>query len=519
MASDIKPLKLNFCTRYVYNSDFVDKHLFGKQYVDSLRSVCKYTSDNASYSDVVKRNLNVQKPDHVEFNDRICSRNFSKTIPRVDKIATGNIVKRYGNHTNIDTGLYDNTKKCTDQCFPQGGGNMKPVTKACQVVNKNYVHKNRFAVLSEHIESHVCDSSVEVQTVNRCQTSTRVKGKNGKVFHKGKNASSVDLLNKHPVQRGHKTCFSPGNNSLNPNVTQSVIETSANYSSRGKERGVREASCCNSRLVQTSKDSRDPNAHCDKYALELNTSLKEAKMRIAKESVGNTLCMQQNIQAFGFIPIYGLGSRITYKGKNAACSDRLQLHKVLRADGRHNYEGLQIPVTSKLNYDAWSKYLSQYWDWQLPLLIKYGFPLDFDRNSPIVSEKNNHRSAIDYPDHVSVYLKEEIENKAMLGPFVSPPIENLHISPFMTREKSNSDNRRVIIDLSWPIGESVNAGEDPDKYLGVDFILSYPSVDNIVSEASKLGKGCQIFKVDISRAFRHVINRQTKGQNYTNLVT
>ena len=74
----------------------------------------------------------------------------------------------------------------------------------------------------------------------------------------------------------------------------------------------------------------------------------------------------------------------------------------------------------------------------------------------------------------------------------------------MTREKSNSLNRRVIIDLSWPIGESVNTGVTPDKYLGVHFILSYPSVDNIVSEVLRLGKGCEIFKVDISRAFRHV---------------
>ena len=175
-----------------------------------------------------------------------------------------------------------------------------------------------------------------------------------------------------------------------------------------------------------------------------------------------------------------------------------------RSDGRHNYEGLQIPVASKFNCDAWCKYLTEYWDWQLPLLIKYGFPLDFNRNSRITSDKINHKSAISYPDHVDVYLKEEIENKAMLGPFATPPIENLHTSPFMTHEKSNSDNRRVIIDLSWPIGESVNAGVTPDKYLGVDFILSYPSVDNIVSEVLRLGKGCQIFKVDISRAFRHV---------------
>ena len=38
----------------------------------------------------------------------------------------------------------------------------------------------------------------------------------------------------------------------------------------------------------------------------------------------------------------------------------------------------------------------------------------------------------------------------------------------------------------------------------MDFVRTYPSIDNITEEVLKLGKGCQIFKVDISRAFHHV---------------
>ena len=74
----------------------------------------------------------------------------------------------------------------------------------------------------------------------------------------------------------------------------------------------------------------------------------------------------------------------------------------------------------------------------------------------------------------------------------------------MTREKSSSANRRVINDLSWPHGHSVNSGVENDCYLGTDFVLTYPSIDKITNEVLKLGKGCQIFKIDISRAFRHV---------------
>ena len=147
-------------------------------------------------------------------------------------------------------------------------------------------------------------------------------------------------------------------------------------------------------------------------------------------------------------------------------------------DDRHNYKGLQIGVPSKLNAEAWANYLANYWDWQLPLLIKYGFPLDFDRDSTLICENVSHTSALKYPDHVSTYLREEMENKAVLCPFTEPPIDSLHTCPFMTRDKSSSINSRLIIDLSWPIGNSVNSGVSADKYLDKEFILTYPSIDN-----------------------------------------
>ena len=74
----------------------------------------------------------------------------------------------------------------------------------------------------------------------------------------------------------------------------------------------------------------------------------------------------------------------------------------------------------------------------------------------------------------------------------------------MTRDKSSSDKHHVIIDLSWPKGQSVNSGADLDKYLGTEFVLTLPSIDNITNQVSQVGRGCQIFKVDISCTFRHV---------------
>ena len=62
----------------------------------------------------------------------------------------------------------------------------------------------------------------------------------------------------------------------------------------------------------------------------------------------------------------------------------------------------------------------------------------------------------------------------------------------MTREKQNSDKRRIIIDLSWPAGHSVNAGVDKDSYLGSEFALSFPSIDDVTQNLRCLGPGAHI---------------------------
>ena len=103
-----------------------------------------------------------------------------------------------------------------------------------------------------------------------------------------------------------------------------------------------------------------------------------------------------------------------------------------------------------------------------------------------------------------MYLQEEQDFGAILGPFKKPPLKNLHISPFMTREKADSNHRRVIIDLSFPPDHSINAGVTPDVYLGTPFLLTLPTIDDITRKIIKLGKGSLLYKIDVSRAFRHV---------------
>ena len=58
---------------------------------------------------------------------------------------------------------------------------------------------------------------------------------------------------------------------------------------------------------------------------------------------------------------------------------------------------------------------------------------------------------------------------------------------------------RLILDLSWLDGHSVNDGTDPDLCS-----LSYVSVDDAARTATRLDQGALLAKVDIKSAYRMV---------------
>ena len=183
--------------------------------------------------------------------------------------------------------------------------------------------------------------------------------------------------------------------------------------------------------------------------------------------------------------------------------DIIHAHRLIRDSGLPNFLGLRIPVGTRLKVQNWRHYLSDYFDQQLPDLIEFGFPLDFDRKQVLGITEDNHPSAKQFPQDIEAYISEELSYGAMMGPFHEPPFP-LHISPFLTRDKPGSGTRRTIMDLSWPKNGSVNDGVASSEYLGTEFQLHYPSIDDFVKRVVQLGPACKIFKIDISRAFRHL---------------
>ena len=184
--------------------------------------------------------------------------------------------------------------------------------------------------------------------------------------------------------------------------------------------------------------------------------------------------------------------------------DPITLHKKITDSQQYNFLQSQITLITQLKPDEWDHYLRGYWDRQLPLLIRFGFPLDYNREEVLRSQETNHSLAIDYPDDIKAYLDEEMQHDAILGPFDTRPIKQMHISHMKTREKPNAPHRRVIIDLSFHQGQSVNTGIPKDQYLGTPFVLKLPTVDTITDQIKVLGRGCMLYKVDVSWAFRHV---------------
>ena len=64
-----------------------------------------------------------------------------------------------------------------------------------------------------------------------------------------------------------------------------------------------------------------------------------------------------------------------------------------------------------------------------------------------------------------------------------------------------TNERRVILDLGWPCGSSVNNGIPSGYFLGELLELSYPSIDAFVLAIVFLSLGCMLYKCDLCKVY------------------
>ena len=109
--------------------------------------------------------------------------------------------------------------------------------------------------------------------------------------------------------------------------------------------------------------------------------------------------------------------------------------------------------------------------------------------------KVNHKGAQDFPEAINQYLEIEQVNSTLLGPFNHNPFpDRTASSPLNSVPKQDSNEHRVILDMSFPMGTSVNDGINKDKYLGIAVELTYPTV----------GPRALMYKHYLCRAYRQI---------------
>lgn len=173
--------------------------------------------------------------------------------------------------------------------------------------------------------------------------------------------------------------------------------------------------------------------------------------------------------------------------------------------GVPNFKGCKIPVNTHFNLDEWERLLVNYEDKEVVQFLRYGFPISFEGNIDLCEDLviKNHAGAVSNPKFVEEYLNKEVERDHIMGPFHSKPFKKgVKVNPLNTVPKKESGDFRMISDLSYPKGRSVNDGIDKSKYLGEDIKLELASVDSFAKLVWSAGYGCLMFKKDLKSCYR-----------------
>ena len=178
-----------------------------------------------------------------------------------------------------------------------------------------------------------------------------------------------------------------------------------------------------------------------------------------------------------------------------------------RAEDRNHAVIAETAVNVKpiLNHDALSEGLASHPDHAFVSRI-----LEFCNNGVSIGYQgprgfrdcSNWPSAQVFHDEIDQIIQNDINKGRKLGPFKTPPTENFVTSP-MGAFRKRSGKIRVIQDLSWPPGASIN-----DHISSDDYSVSYISVDDIIRRIKLYGPHTMMAKLDLSDAFKYIMVRR-----------
>ena len=160
--------------------------------------------------------------------------------------------------------------------------------------------------------------------------------------------------------------------------------------------------------------------------------------------------------------------------------------------------------SSPLCPDAWARLLTSHPDKAFGTYLTdgltNGFRIGFNRCQPLTGVTKNMPSALRQHSVVADYIRKEVTLGRMIGPLHTNVVQFVHRNRIGVVLKGHTTGKwRLITDLSFPPGYSVNDGIDPALCS-----LSYVSIDSVAVVVASLGAGSLLAKIDIESAYRLV---------------
>ena len=139
--------------------------------------------------------------------------------------------------------------------------------------------------------------------------------------------------------------------------------------------------------------------------------------------------------------------------------EMVEIYNAVKSKGVLNFRGAMIKLKRALNLQLWEDIAHMHGDHTLARMMRYGFPSGQQGHVIPAAGLNNHSSSLKNPVNVQACLKKEMSLGAMMGPFQKAPFDPwTRSNPMLTKPKRDSNELRVILDLSFLHDTSVNSG-------------------------------------------------------------
>lgn len=160
-------------------------------------------------------------------------------------------------------------------------------------------------------------------------------------------------------------------------------------------------------------------------------------------------------------------------------------------------------IVTPLRPHAWAAALASHPDRRLRDYIcqgiTQGFRVGFDHTVSCKPAGRNMPSTKAHPKPVDEFLQQEREAGRIMGPMPRSSLRPVQVNRIGVIPKSTPGKWRLIVDLSFPEGKSVNAGISPGLCH-----LELASVDDAVHHIIRMGQHSLLAKVDIAQAYRNI---------------